>query len=65
MNWGFKPGSQEAVEKGCTCPRLSDTGYYGNMKAHGLHVVHESCPIHAAKADATVEVSFRTGEDKG
>lgn len=39
------PGSDEAIEAGCQCPRL-DNGYgFGHM-ARGVWVIDERCPIH-------------------
>lgn len=49
------PGSDEAFEIGCTCPRMDNSygrGYMGGIKdEHGsiLYVISGNCPIHTTK----------------
>ena len=43
----MNPGSQEAVEAGCRCPRIDNhygKGYHGMS---GSYVISERCPIHS------------------
>ena len=49
------PGSDEAVEQGCTCPRM-DNGYgKGYMGMEGVFVYTENCPVHATAAMIVAE----------
>ena len=46
------PGSDEAIEKGCTCPRMDNAhgkGYLGGVKGEDgetVFVINCSCPLH-------------------
>lgn len=46
------PGSDEAIELGCLCPRM-DNGYgKGYMGIAGQYVIVEGCPVHPMPSDA-------------
>lgn len=50
---GPPPGSDEAKEAGCLCPRVDNSygkGWYGMGESHGLYVMREDCPIHGVEA---------------
>lgn len=50
-----KPGSDEAILKGCTCPVLDNghgKGYLGGMKDRKgkvIYVINAECPLHGSK----------------
>lgn len=43
------PGSQEAHDQGCTCPRL-DNAYGRGHYCSGLFVMRDDCPLHGSGA---------------
>lgn len=51
MSWGMNPGSEEAVEKGCTCP-VVDNHYGQGVDIYGdiQFWVNGNCPIHGTGA---------------
>lgn len=40
------PGSAEAVEQGCTCPRIDNHYGRGYMDQEGVFVTAMGCPLH-------------------
>jgi len=43
------PGTQEAIDAGCTCPVLDNSygwGYTGIGGGEGIYCYNEGCPIH-------------------
>jgi hypothetical protein len=45
------PGSDEAIERGCTCPVLDNghgRGYMGNGAKYGF-VITAGCPLHGVR----------------
>lgn len=47
----LKPGSDEAAEAGCKCPRIDNgygNGYCLDDDGKPLFVIHEDCPLHGA-----------------
>ena len=40
------PGSDEAVEQGCTCPVLDNAHGKGYLLQPGVFWINEHCPIH-------------------
>lgn len=42
-----KPGSPEAVERGCTCPRMDNGHGRGYMGIPDNFVISGDCPMHA------------------
>ena len=45
-----KPGSDRAVEQGCTCPRMDNAYGAGIMSLGTDWYVNEGCPLHDPKA---------------
>lgn len=48
----MNPGSKEAIEAGCKCPRMDNNNGQGIGKdEHGntIFVISGSCPIHGGK----------------
>lgn len=45
------PGSDEAIEAGCTCPVLDNAHGEGYMGQEGVYVYVEGCPIHPFRGD--------------
>ena len=46
------PGSDEAYEQGCTCPRMDNAhgkGAWGTSGEDAIFWQNEKCPLHAAK----------------
>lgn len=42
-----KPGSDEAIRRGCTCPRMDNARGGGIPSKYGtLHWVDPTCPLH-------------------
>lgn len=46
----FNPGSQGAIEQGCTCPRGDNCGGRGYMGCYGSWVIRLHCPLHGSEA---------------
>jgi len=49
----FPPGSNKALNKGCTCPVLDNShgkGYLSGIRG-GLFWISEVCPIHSSTAN--------------
>jgi len=44
------PGSQNAVNRGCTCPQLTNNFGYGRTGFKGSYVYNPNCPVHPLKA---------------
>lgn len=42
------PGSDEALNQGCTCPVLDNGHGMGHMGEPGIFVPNEGCPLHNA-----------------
>lgn len=42
----YNPGSDEALDKGCTCPVLDNSHGRGYMGIEGRFVVSFDCPLH-------------------
>jgi hypothetical protein len=40
------PGSDEAIEMGCTCPVLDNGHGKGSMYGEGLFWMTKGCPVH-------------------
>ena len=40
------PGTQEAIDKGCTCPVLDNEYGRGYMGVSGMFVYTGGCPVH-------------------
>lgn len=53
------PGSPEAIEKGCTCPRGENNhgrGYLGDGEKYG-YVMMGNCPLHGCDVPGPEELS--------
>lgn len=59
------PGSPEAAEQGCKCPRMDNAngrGAWGTRGEDAIFWTAESCPLHGkAAADELVRESERMG----
>ena len=42
----LNPGSDEAIEMGCTCPVLDNSHGWGSMYGEGTFWISIGCPIH-------------------
>lgn len=40
------PGSDRAIEKGCTCPVMDNGHGNGYMGQKNVYVMNENCPLH-------------------
>jgi len=47
------PGSDEAVEAGCSCPRMDNGHGKGSMWGPGTYWINGDCPIHGKKEEPT------------
>jgi hypothetical protein len=45
-----KPGSDEALAKGCTCPVLDNAHGRGYMGRSDTFIMDGDCPLHSPKA---------------
>jgi hypothetical protein len=61
-----KPGSPEAIDKGCTCsPRLNCNGE-GVLSDHGpIHFAKPDCPLHGAKLRNGFEFTRSSEKERG
>lgn len=62
-NWILQPGSDAALDAGCTCPVL-DNGHGRGRGGDGYRygwIVVEGCPLHGRKRDEAEEAE----EDRG
>jgi hypothetical protein len=57
MNDSPNPGSQEAIDKGCTCPVLVNQHGDGCYTTDGIPMfwISETCPIHGINKTSEVE----------
>jgi hypothetical protein len=42
-----KPGSDEALAQGCTCPVIDNCHGAGYMGMKDIYVYEENCPLHS------------------
>lgn len=40
------PGSDDAIEQGCTCPVMDNGRGYGYMGMAGVYFMQADCPLH-------------------
>ena len=52
MNQTPNPGSDAAVEAGCTCPVMDNGHGVGAYGVPGQFWINAGCPLHAARKDA-------------
>jgi len=58
MNWLVNPGSQEAIDRGCTCPIMDNRwgkGWGVDEDGMPIFVIQDDCPLHnlpSVKEDA-------------
>lgn len=45
------PGSQEAIDAGCSCPILDNSHGRGYMGVEGIFVYVKDCPVHEWKEE--------------
>ena len=51
------PGSYEAMEQGCSCPRLDNNhGWGSDLYGKDMFWIDGSCPIHGSKEPTKEEV---------
>ena len=44
--FSYNPGSQEAIKRGCKCPRMDNN--YGKGVSNGNFWIIETCPLHGS-----------------
>lgn len=47
MTKKYSPGSIEAIDSGCTCPRMDNNNGKGYMGMSGIFVYNEDCKYHS------------------
>lgn len=53
MEEELKPGSSEAVAKGCSCPVLDNARGKGYMGQEGVYCINTDCVLHGLKFEDT------------
>lgn len=62
--WEHKPGSPEAVTRGCLCPILDNHGGAGvTWGGETSWWIDGDCPLHAGTLPASQAVSFKEREE--
>lgn len=62
------PGSNEAIEQGCTCPVLDNgrgRGYMGGVKdkdGNTMFIMNDSCPLHKSEPIGRAALAQGGGE---
>lgn len=55
MNEFFPPGSDAAIDAGCTCPIMDNAHGRGYRGIPGMWVFNAGCPVHGQEFDAPAE----------
>lgn len=50
----YNPGSEGAIQRGCTCPRGDNAGGRGYLGTYGVWVKRADCPLHGSKPEVPV-----------
>lgn len=53
INKELNPGTQEAIDAGCTCPVMDNEHGAGYMGMEDVFVYTVGCPVHKEKKDET------------
>lgn len=51
MTEPYNPGSDEAIEEGCTCPVFDNNHGRGYMGMEDVFVYNGDCPMHGPEAE--------------
>ena len=60
----MNPGSDEAVAKGCTCPRMDNAFGKGYMCMEGVYWINGNCPVHSESVGKKKEKAYEIGTYK-
>lgn len=50
-----KPGSEDAIKMGCTCPVMDNGRGRGYLGQEGVFVFSSGCPVHFRKLEGAIE----------